>query len=145
MDEARQFDFWLGSWEVRDPSGELAGHNRVEALYEGQVLQEHWQGARGMRGTSFSLFARRRGHWHQTWVDSNGTLLLLDGGVRDGAMVMEGSTPHPERPGTELRHRISWSLIDDDTDHVRQHWETSSDAGETWETAFDGHYRRIEG
>jgi len=145
MDETRQFDFWLGSWEVRNPSGELAGHNRVEALYDGLVLQEHWEGAKGGRGTSFSLFSRGRGHWHQTWVDAGGMLLLLDGGLRDGAMVLEGTTPDLEQPGRTLRHRISWSVMDGDPDQVRQHWETSADDGATWETAFDGRYRRKAG
>lgn len=144
MEAHREFDFWLGSWEVRDPSGELAGHNQVTSLYDGRVLQEQWRGAQGMEGTSFTLFAQRRGHWHQTWVDSNGLLLLLDGGMRNGAMVLEGTTPHPDAGGQVLRHRISWSVVDGDRDHLRQHWETSADDGETWETAFDGAYRRVQ-
>jgi len=127
---------------VREPSGELAGTNRIELILDDHVLHEHWEGASGMRGTSFSLYAAGRGIWHQTWVDTNGMLLLLDGGVHDGAMVLEGRTPARDRPGEELWHRISWAVMDGDPDRVRQHWETSRDEGRTWETAFDGRYTR---
>ena len=50
----------------------------------------------------------------------------------DGAMVLEGID-------ADARHRITWIR---DGDDVRQLWETSRDDGETWETAFDGRYRR---
>jgi hypothetical protein len=143
MDPARQFDFWLGNWEVREPSGELAGTNLIELIMADHVLLEHWEGAGGVRGTSFSMYAAGRGAWHQTWVDTNGTLLLLDGGLHDGAMVLEGATPSRERPGAEVHHRISWSVIDGDRDRVRQHWESSKDGGATWDSVFDGRYTRV--
>jgi hypothetical protein len=69
-------------------------------------------------------------------------LLLLDGEFGDGVMVLEGTTADSERPGETLRHRISWSVLDNDADRLRQHWETSSD-GKLWETAFDGRYQRV--
>jgi hypothetical protein len=28
--------------------------------------------------------------------------------------------------------------------HVRQHWETSNDAGKTWTTAFDDFYSKVK-
>ena len=130
----RDFDFWLGTWEVRDPDGNLVGHNRVTRLFDECGLREEWTGAGGLRGTSLNVFAAKRGRWHQTWVDSSGALLLLDGGLRNGARVLEAT-------GGPLRHRISWSRIHGDPDRVRQHWETSAD-GRTWETAFDGRYLR---
>lgn len=139
--EHRQFDFWLGDWEVRTPSGDLAGHNTISRVAEGCGLREEWRGVRGLVGTSLNTYSAARQAWHQTWIDSSGTLLLLDGGLRDGAMVLQGEAPLPGAAEGILRHRISWSVVDGDVDHVRQHWETSED-GSTWETAFDGHYRR---
>ncbi len=140
--ERRRFDFWIGSWEVRQPDGTLAGRNRIERLFDRCVLAEHWEGESGLRGASYTAYDASRGTWHQTWVDSSGSLLLLDGGWRDGAMVLEGSTP----PGAEgaVRHRISWSVVGDGAHAVRQHWEVSNDDGATWSTAFDGRYRRAE-
>jgi hypothetical protein len=133
--EHRHFDFWIGDWEVRDQDGTLVGHNRIRPLFDGTGLREEWRGVSGLRGTSLNVYAARRGVWHQTWVDSNGTLLQLDGGLRDGSMVLEGTTPGP------VRHRISWSLVDGDPDRIRQLWETAPD-GEDWSVLFDGRYQR---
>ena len=30
----RQFDFWLGEWQVRTPDGKLVGTNRIERQYD---------------------------------------------------------------------------------------------------------------
>src|SRR5918995_4060894 len=104
-DEARRaFDFWIGSWEVRGPQGKLAGHNTIPSLFDGCALREEWEGVSGHRGTSLNAYVPATGRWHQTWVDRDGDLLLLDGGPVDGAMVLEGATG-------ELRHRITWSVI----------------------------------
>lgn len=138
----RDFDFWLGEWEVTTPDGTVAGHNRIERLFDDVGIAEHWEGVSGLRGASYNVYAAARGHWHQTWVDSSGLLLMLDGGLRDGVMVLEGSVPSRDGGG-QAHHRISWSVIDGDPDLVRQHWETSADGGASWETLFDGRYRRI--
>src|SRR5690348_7204446 len=37
--EYRQFDFWLGDWDVTNPAGKPAGHNHVIKEYGGCVLQ----------------------------------------------------------------------------------------------------------
>lgn len=133
--EHRQFDFWLGEWDVFDPQGELVGRNRIARLFDACALREEWEGVSGSRGTSLNVYAAEAGHWHQTWVDASGGLLLLDGGLRGDTMVLEGTT-------RGVAHRISWSRIDGDPDQVRQLWKTSADGGTTWETAFDGRYRR---
>jgi hypothetical protein len=141
--EHRQFDFWLGDWDVRHPDGRLAGRNRIVSLYDGCALHESWEGTSGHRGTSFNIYDTARGVWHQTWVDSNGMLLVLEGGLEADAMVLEGTATSPTEPET-VRHRISWSVVAGDPDQVRQLWEISSD-GSTWETAFDGRYARRRG
>jgi hypothetical protein len=139
-DPWREFDFWIGDWEVRTPEGGLAGHNRITSIVGGRGLREEWQGVSGLTGTSLNTWTAERGGWHQTWIDSAGTLLLLDGAFRDGAMVMEGEGKDDD--GRPIRHRITWTKVDGDSDRLRQHWETSADGGKAWETAFDGHYIR---
>lgn len=140
--EHRQFDFWIGRWEVRTPDGTLVGRNHIRRVLGGCALREEWRGERGLRGSSLNTWSPERGVWHQTWVDSAGTLLLLDGGLRDGTMVLEGVVAGTVG-GPAVRHRISWSPIEGDPDRVRQHWETSTDGG-PWETAFDGRYARSD-
>jgi hypothetical protein len=132
----RQFDFWIGEWEVRTPDGNLAGTNRIEKI-EGQcVLQENWQGARGGTGRSFNIYDLTTGGWHQTWVSNDGMLLLLDGGLEGGKMVLSGT--RVGQGGATVHHRITWEPLAADT--VRQLWEQSPDGGESWSVVFDGRY-----
>ncbi|MGH2454850.1 MAG: hypothetical protein ACRDHD_01120 [Candidatus Limnocylindria bacterium] len=139
--EHRQFDFWIGDWDVHDPEGTPVGRNRITALFEGCALREEWSGASGHRGTSLNAWSASRGSWHQTWVDSSGLVLLLDGSLRDGAMILEGTAPSPDGSGAGVRHRISWTVMDGNPDRVRQHWQVAAEDG-TWQTAFDGRYVR---
>lgn len=137
--EYRQFDFWVGDWEVRTPNDKVAGTNRIDKILGGCVLQENWVGARGMTGHSFNIYDPGDRKWHQTWVDSQGTLLLLSGELTDGKMVLSGATAANGATKAAL-HRITWTPLPDGT--VRQLWESSGDDGKTWTIAFDGSYRR---
>ena len=136
----RQFDFWLGQWEVRDPTGKVVGHNRIEAAHGGCALIEHWTSVQGVTGTSVNIYDRDRRQWHQTWVDSGGGLLQLDGGRSDAAMVLVGDAFDADAPGRTSRQRITWTPQADG--RVRQLWESSSDGGKTWTVVFDGLYAR---
>lgn len=133
----RQFDFWLGEWQVHTPDGKLAGVNRIERAYGGCVLRESYITGRGFSGSSLNVYDAPRKVWHQTWVDSAGTLLLLEGGLSDGRMVLEGQTTGAD--ARVVRHRITWTPNPDGS--VRQFWE-STDAKGDWRTAFDGRYTK---
>lgn len=135
----RQFDFWIGHWEVYNPEGQRVGQNRITVEQNGCVLREHWVGAGGGTGESFNIYDRSRDVWHQTWVSAQGVLLLLEGGLNEqGQMTLSGTT---KRPDGTVMNRITWTPLS--ADQVRQHWETSTDAGKTWQTAFDGLYQRV--
>lgn len=134
----RAFDFWLGEWTVHTAEGKLAGVNKIEREYDGCVVHERYAAGSTYRGESLNIYDAGRKTWHQSWVDNAGTLLLLDGGFREGKMVLEGRTADPSgKPDT--MHRITWTPNANGT--VRQHWE-STDAEGKWTTAFDGLYRR---
>jgi hypothetical protein len=131
--EHRQFDFWVGDWRVTLPDGKHAGDNRIDRILDGCALHENWTGASGGRGFSYNAYDSLRKVWHQTWVDKQGNLLLLEGAFTDGRMVLQGAQ------GKTL-NRITWTPNQDGT--VRQVWESSTDQGKTWQVAFDGLYRR---
>jgi hypothetical protein len=135
--EYAQFDFWLGDWDVSNPAGKVGGHNHITKEYGGCVLQEHWNGSGGSVGSSFNIYDPVRKVWHQTWVDNGGTLLEIEGGLKDGSMVMTGEQLQPD--GKTVLHRITWTPK---AGKVRQFWETSADDGKTWTTAFDGLYSK---
>jgi hypothetical protein len=133
----RQFDFWLGEWSVHTPDGKLAGVNRIEREYDGCVLHERYSTERGYAGESLNAYDPGRRLWHQTWVDNQGTLLLLEGSFQPPSMVLQGQTKASD--GKVTKHRITWTPAADGS--VRQHWE-STDAEGRWTTAFDGRYTR---
>lgn len=139
----RQFDFWLGSWDVFRPDGQKAGHNDITSEMGGCVLHEHYDGAGGYHGESFNTWDPGRGVWHQTWVDNGGTLLLIEGTFSEGHMRLEGTTVGLD--GSTTLHRITWTQLDESGDRVRQLWEQSTDGGDSWAVAFDGEYRRVPG
>lgn len=135
--EFRAFDFWLGDWKVRTPDGKLAGSNSIAREYGGCVLHERYDTGRGYSGESLNIYDAGKKVWHQTWVDTSGTLLLLEGSLRNGSMVLEGQTVGADAQVT--KHRITWTPNADGS--VRQWWE-STDAKGQWTTAFDGAYTR---
>jgi len=133
--EHRQFDFWLGAWDVFDPSGTKVGDSRIERINDGCSVLENWSGAGGVTGKSLNLYDAADQQWHQFWVDSSGSRLLLDGKFAAGKMIL-AATAH--RSDKAVMQKITWSRNADGS--VRQLWESSSDGGKTWTTSFDGKY-----
>lgn len=134
----RQFDFWLGHWDVFTPDGKKAGENRIEAVASGCALSELWAGRGGFTGNSLNIYDRADKKWHQHWVDSTGGRLDLTGALEGSSMVLSSTGPDPDKPGVAVTQRITWTPSADGS--VRQHWQTSTDGGKTWTTAFDGRY-----
>lgn len=131
----RQFDFWIGDWEVTSPDGTVVGTNRIERILDGCVLMENWEGSQATRGHSFNMFAG--GKWHQTWVDNVGRILKLEGGLEKGVMVLSGERQTSD--GKTAIDQIRWEVIEGGA--VRQHWRISTDGGRNWADAFVGIYR----
>lgn len=134
--EHRQFDFWLGDFQVSDTTGSVVGTNRITRVANGCGLNEYWRGGNGNNGTSLNWYEPATGEWHQLWVGL-GLYLRLSGGLENGSMVLSGAR---ETPRGAVVDRISWTPLEDG--RVRQHWEVSSDGGASWQTLFDGLYAR---
>ena len=146
-DAAHAFDFWIGDWDVFGPEGKQVGHNTITSMFvtpsASGMLHEHWHGNGGVEGRSINAYDATRGRWHQTWMDSTGDMLVLEGGLVDGAMVLESLAPGEGGTPTADRQRITWTRVSGpDGAEVRQLWESSNDGGATWTVAFDGWYRR---
>jgi hypothetical protein len=139
--EPRQFDFWIGRWQVFTPDGTKVGDNLIEVIDGGCALIERWQGRGGFSGTSLNSWDASAGLWRQHWVDNQGGLLRLAGRFEGGSMVLASSGPHPDRTGATRRQRIRWTALPDGA--VRQLWEQSDDEGASWAPVFDGRYVRV--
>lgn len=90
----RQFDFWVGEWNVTNVNDVQIGTNIVTSELDGCLVQEHWTASGGSRGLSLNTYDGETGQWHQTWVsqDPRGVFgrLRTAGGFEGGMMVLEG-------------------------------------------------------
>ncbi len=136
----RDFDFWVGEWEVYDDAGNRVGTNTIDKMQEGCVLRENWIGLGGNTGTSLNFFNLKSKQWEQLWVDNSGTHLKLKGN-RTGNQMVLSSDEFASTDGKLYINRIKWILNDDGT--VRQLWEVLQD-GLVVQVAFDGIYKRSD-
>ncbi len=145
--EYRQFDFWVGDWDVLDaPSQRRVGRNTVQNLLNGCMIEENWQDntdAPGGRAISQNYYDPKAKQWYQIYVDNNGQgALTLSGTFNNGAMVLESDRFMRASPSSEPLQRITWNIINNDPDKVRQLGEISSDNGKTWRVNFNALYLR---
>lgn len=135
----RQFDFWLGDWEVlqENPDAPRA-FNRIRRVARGCFLHEDYHSGSGYAGESINWYDRKFGQWRQTWADSQGLILQLAGGLdAQGRMILYGGERQTTE-GSRIQDRISWQPQAGGS--VRQIWEISSDGGRTWRQVFSGLY-----
>ena len=133
----RQFDYWLGTWDVRPngaPPATPPMTNVITRIHNGCVLLESWT-APGQTGQSFNIYDRVAQKWHQTWVDSSGGLHEYWGELKDGNMVFEGDIPAPPSIGGRMHTRLTFFRLPDGG--VRQYSERTSDGGKTWQVNYD--------
>lgn len=143
---ARDFDFWIGDWDVRPVGAPPVGppaRNTVTLENNGCTVVEHWVALGGSEGQSFNLFDRSLGKWRQTWVDNVGGQHDYRGGLVGRDMTFEGDTPAPNGVLGRLPTRLTFFHISDDS--VRQFSQVSNDSGRTWTTAYDLLYVRRTG
>lgn len=132
----RQFDFWVGEWDVQTPQGQHAGSSTVQNILGGCVILENWTGL-GSQGKSFNAYNQALKKWQQYWVDDTGTTTLYTGEVVGNQMryVADAGLQNGQQA-----HRMTFTKLDDG--RVRQLGETSSDGGKTWTMAYDLIYVR---
>jgi hypothetical protein len=135
--ESRQFDFWVGNWEVFNPQGQKAGENVIQLFGNGCGILENWTSTGGGDGKSINYYDQRSGKWYQTWMGINGQATLYSGNLIDGVMRFESEIVVN---GAKTINYLTFTKIDDNT--VRQVGETSTDGGKTRTVNYDFKYVR---
>ncbi|HEX9653819.1 MAG TPA: tetratricopeptide repeat protein, partial [bacterium] len=134
-EQHRQFDFWVGEWDVFNGQGQQVGTNVIQKILNGCVLHETWS-APGQLGKSFSYFDPGSGKWKQNWVQAQGGIIWYEGELQDGVMHFTGESILFD--GSKQLARGSFTPLPDG--RVRQFLEQSPDEGKTWYVTFDGIY-----
>lgn len=135
----RQFDFWLGEWNVTT-DGTFDGANNVTSELDGCLVAEHWGDAGEVKGWSLNSYDKTTGLWYQHWVDEFGVNLILSGGLENGTMVLEGT--RPRLVGGFFFDRVSYTPLPGN--HLRQVWDQGLNNGPT-SVIFDGLYESQPG
>jgi hypothetical protein len=134
--EFRQFDFWIGEWDTKNPQGVPSGSSSIQLILGTCVIFENWASP-VTSGKSFNIFDVTDKKWHQTWVDDKGTFTHYVGEFKDGKMMLVSDSIVN---GKKTLARMTFSKLPNGD--VRQHGENSADEGKTWTTTFDLTYSK---
>ena len=131
----KQFDFWLGEWDVTwGEDGK--GTNHIERILDGKIIQENFS-APDLKGMSVSSYDPERGLWRQTWVDNSGSYLDFTGKFENGKMILSRDAIVK---GQACNQRMVWHNIE--ADKFDWNWERTDDGGSTWRVLWQIKYTR---
>ena len=138
----RQFDFWVGTWDV-SPTGQdkVVARSLIENLYGGCAIRENWMPVSGTAGGSLNTYDPADGRWHQVWTDAANARVSFEGYFADGQMVLTGDWRGALGPGKDGLVRMTYSRLEGGA--VRQLGQISTDKGATWKPYFDFTYRPV--
>lgn len=136
----RQFDFWIGEWEVYGPKGK-AGTSKIELILDSCIILENWTSARPpYAGKSFNTYNSATRQWQQTWVDNAGASTEYLRGQAGRDIMIFYADKNAGQDGKNFLRRLTFSKLGNDK--VRQFAERSDDEGKTWTVEYDLEYRR---
>lgn len=138
-EKSREFDFWIGEWDVKNTQGQPAGKSKIELMLGDCVIYENWVSAAPnlYSGKSFNLYNASTQKWMQTWVDDKGAVIeFINGEYKDNKMVFV-TLPDAQQQITRL------TFYNIAPNQVRQRFETTKDAGKTWTTTTDLMYFKV--
>ncbi len=135
--ENRQFDFWLGDWDVFNKLGMKVGENKIVVLQDSCLLQENCI-SNGQTGTSYNFYNNSDSTWNQVYIDNLGTALNLKGQFLKDKMVLKSQKIIGEK--NDYYNRIVWSK--DSVGNVNQKWDIVDEEDKVLYIAFEGIYKK---
>jgi tetratricopeptide (TPR) repeat protein len=140
--EFKQFDFWLGDWDVASAAdGVHRGSSHISKEMGGCVVWENWTSAGSPYfGKSYNTWNPNLKRWEQYWVDNTAGVMFFHGNRKDNVMdYWTDNVPQPD--GSKLLRHLQFFNLG--ADKVRQFSQGSTDEGKTWHTEYDFIYTRI--
>ncbi len=136
----KAFDFWVGTWKVSGrQNGQYAGENTISKIEGECALLEEWSGTGGSTGKSVNYYNPVTGKWRQLWLSGGAYAIDIEGGLKDGSMVLEGTIWY-YASNQAVPFRGTWTPNEDGS--VRQFFEQESAETGEWQPWFDGLYVR---
>jgi hypothetical protein len=154
MNGIGDFDFFVGSWDVRhrrlrqwlagcDDWDEFGSTTKCWSMFDGAAnVDEISVPERGFTGLSLRLLDPARGDWTIYWANSRDGRLQppVTGRFSDGVGLFHGDDVHEGQP---VRVRYTWS----DVTSASARWEQaySADGEQTWEVNWIMEFTRRAG
>ena len=136
--EYREFDYWLGEWEV-ESNGQKIARSSIQVILDDCVIFENYEALRGYSGKSFSIYDVNRKQWEQRYVDTTGALHHWTEGHLDANGSMTFRWDYTLN-GQKSMNKMTY--VKEGPDKVRQILEASTDEGKTWAQTYNGLYTR---
>lgn len=138
--EYKQFDFWVGNWNVYDVKNQLIGKNKVVKMNNACAIQENWSSKTGpSKGTSYNYYNAIDKSWNQVWIDNVGGSLELKGFYKNNKMVLKSKLITNKKG--EYFNQITWFKNSDGS--VTQLWELLDKNNTPFNEIFRGTYKKI--
>ena len=137
--EYKQFDFWLGNWDVFDVKNKLIGTNRIVKMANACAIQENWASNTGPSlGTSYNYYKAQDKSWNQLWIDNAGGSLELKGKKIQNKMILKSALVTDKNDS--YFNQITWTENQDGT--VEQLWELVDRNNNVLKEIFRGLYKK---
>lgn len=138
--EQREFDFWVGEWDVfQNGTTQLVGHSVVQKISGECALLENWTASHGGgNGKSINYMNAQTNTWEQDWIGSmGGPQRFLNGVYKDSAMrfTYESVSNGQKVTGNFIFYNMG-------PDKVRQYQDATTDGGKTYTVSYDFIYIR---
>lgn len=138
--EYKQFDFWVGNWNVYNAKDQLIGTNKVIKMPNACVIQENWISKTGpSKGTSYNFYNATTKSWNQVWIDNAGGSLKLKGFYRNNKMILKSKLISGKKG--DYYNQITWFKNSNGT--VTQLWELLDINNTPFNELFRGTYKKI--
>lgn len=136
-EEYKQFDFWVGIWDVYDTKDKLIGTNSVVQMPNACTIQENWESKVGpSKGTSYNYYDVKDNSWNQLWIDNVGGILKLKGKLVGKNMILKSEITKGKNG--DIYNQITFFNNTDGT--VTQLWEVLDKNHKVLQELFRGKY-----
>ncbi len=141
----RQFDFWVGEWEVFRMNGAKAGDSKISLILDSCVVLEEWksisqQNSKAYAGKSFNTYNSSSMQWQQQWVDNfGGSNNYNFGNFKNNTMELL-TDPFVYSKDTMAIRKMTFTKID--SNKIIQHGQIEKSPSKIWTTEYQLEYRR---
>jgi hypothetical protein len=136
----KQFDFWLGDWNVYDTNNKLIGTNTIVKMPNACAMQENWSSTQSAsKGTSYNYYNAIDKSWNQVWIDNAGGSLVLKGTYKNNKMILKSKLITGKKG--DYYNQVTW--FKNSNGSVTQLWELLDINNTSFNEIFRGTYKKI--